>query len=96
MEEIAADLPIVANRKGGAVLVKRVEDDGPGAKAGVEQGDIIVNFNKHLLDRTQPVRHLRQLVMGLEPGQQVPITVLRANQSINLVITLGKRPAAGP
>lgn len=72
------------------VAVKSVVDNGPAAKAGMKQGDIITEFDG------RSVSSMEQLQSTLEyyaSGEQVKITVSRANNGTykeqDLTITLG-------
>src|SRR5262249_28101220 len=54
---------LVATEDGGrGVMVMKVVPQGPGAKAGVHQRDIIVSWNG------EPIRHVRSLLRGLGPA----------------------------
>lgn len=71
------------------VMVMNVEPRGPGAKAGVHQGDIIVAWND------EPVRHIRSVLRALGPesvGQTVTLGVRRGGETKNVALTIGERP----
>jgi S1-C subfamily serine protease len=82
---------IVAIEGGGrGVMVMNVDPQGPGAKAGVHQGDIIVTWNG------EPVRHVRSLLRALGPdsvGQTVTLGLRRGGETKNVALTIGERPA---
>ena len=66
-----------------AVQVASIERDGPAARAGLEQGDIIVEF------AGQPVAgfdDLHRLLTEEKLGESVPVTVLRRGQRLTLAI----------
>jgi serine protease Do len=70
-------------------LVAEVASDGPAGKAGVQSGDVIVEFNG------KPVRDSRQLklnVAGTKPGKKVPMKVVRDGKEKALSITLKELP----
>jgi S1-C subfamily serine protease len=72
------------------VMVMKVEPEGPGAKAGVHQGDIIVTWNG------QPIRHVRSLLRALGPdsiGQTITLRVSRAGEPKEIPLTISERPA---
>jgi len=74
---------------GRGVMVMNVEPQGPGAKAGVHQGDIIVAWNG------VPIRHVRSLLRALGPdsvGQTVTLGVRRGGETKDVRLTIGARP----
>jgi S1-C subfamily serine protease len=71
------------------VMVMNLEPQGPGAKAGVHQGDIIVSWND------EPIRHVRSLLRALGPdsvGQTVTLGLRRGGETKNVPLTIGERP----
>jgi len=82
---------LVAIEGGGrGVMVMKVEPQGPGAKAGVHQGDIIVSWNG------EPIRHVRSLLRALGPdsvGQTVTLGLRRGSETKSIALTIGERPA---
>ncbi len=83
---------LVAIEGGGrGVMVMNVEPQGPGAKAGVHQGDIIVTWN------SEPIRHVRSLLRALGPdsvGQTVTLGLRRGSETRNVPLTIAERPTA--
>ena len=71
------------------VLVSGVADDSPAAKAGVEEGDVIVSFAGS--DVASP-DELRDVVRGFEPGAQAKLDVVRDGKTQTLLVTIGERP----
>jgi serine protease Do len=70
-------------------LVADVTPGGPGDKAGIKRGDIIVEFNgKKVKDSIQ----LRNMVAMVVPGKTVEIMLLRDGKEMNLKVRLGERP----
>ena len=66
-------------------LVNTVRPGGPAAKAGIEPGDVIVEFNG------KPVRRrdeLTPMVTATKPGTNVPVKVLRDKREISLNVTV--------
>ena len=66
-----------------AVQVASIERDGPAARAGLEQGDIIVEF------AGQPVAgfdDLHRMLTEEKLGERVPVTVLRRGRQLTLQI----------
>lgn len=71
------------------VLVSGVEDDSPAQKAGLEDGDVIVEFDGKAVDSPND---LRDLVGEREPGARVSLVVIRDGERKTLEIELGERP----
>jgi S1-C subfamily serine protease len=74
---------------GTGAIVMNVEANGPGAAAGLRQGDIIVKWEG------RPVRDVRTLLQALGPdsvGRTVALSLLRGGQAMELPLTIGERP----
>jgi serine protease Do len=70
-------------RKG--ALVSTVDSAGPAAKAGIEPGDVIVEFNgKPVPTRDELVR----IVTDTKPGTTAPIKIIRNKQEKTLSVTV--------
>jgi S1-C subfamily serine protease len=72
-------------------MVMSVDPKGPGAAAGVYQGDIIVNWNR------EPIRHVYSLLRALGPdsvGQTVTLRLRRAGETKQVPLTIAERHAA--
>lgn len=81
----------LAGTGGMGAMVMSVDPKGPGAAAGVHQGDVIVAFNGEPLGRVQ------SLLRALGPdrvGQTVTLDLRRAGETKQLSLTIGERPAA--
>jgi serine protease Do len=66
-------------------LVATVTRGGPAARAGLEPGDIILEFNN------KPVRNRDELVrtvVSTKPGTTVPVKILRAKKELTLNLTV--------
>jgi serine protease Do len=88
IQEISAD---IAEQMGldstQGALVSKVDPSGPAAKAGVQQGDVIVEFNG------QPVKQmdeLPKLVAAAPVGAKARIKVLRKGKEKTLSVQLGE------
>jgi S1-C subfamily serine protease len=81
---------LVAIEGGGrGVMVMNVDPQGPGAKAGVHQGDVIVAWNG------EPIRQVRSLLRALGPdsvGQTVTLGLRRGGEAKDVQLTIGARP----
>ncbi len=71
------------DRKG--ALVSIVTPNGPSAKAGIEPGDVILEFNGQVVAGRNA---LVQLVMATRPGTTVPVKILRdkAEKSVSVTV----------
>jgi serine protease Do len=68
-------------------LLQRVEEGGPGDKAGLRPGDVVVEFNgKPVTDND----HLVSMVVATRPGSTVPMTIVRDKKRQSVSITIGE------
>ena len=74
------------------VLVPDVIEDSAADKAGLKQGDIIVEFDGQPIEK---VNKLLNRVAVLKPGTKVKVVVLRDGKRRTLTVELGERPAEG-
>jgi S1-C subfamily serine protease len=73
------------------VMVMSVDQQGPGAIAGIHQGDILVAWNG------EPIRHVQSLLRALGPdsvGQTVMLRLRRAGETRQVSLTIAERPVA--
>jgi S1-C subfamily serine protease len=81
--------PVRLDGGGAGVIAIGVDAKGPGAAAGVRQGDIIIAWN------SEPIPGVQHLVRGLGPdsiGTSVRLSVRRAGEPVELTLTIGERP----
>jgi serine protease Do len=71
------------------ILVAEVVEDGPADKAGMERGDIIIDFNGQ---KAREVDEFRLNVAQAGVGAEVEVEVLRDGDVRKLDVTLGERP----
>ena len=71
------------------VLVSAVEPDSPAAKAGLQAGDVIVQFNGTKIDK---VSDLPRLVGNTKPGSKASLTIFRRGKQQQLAITVADVP----
>jgi len=72
------------------VIVSDVQDNSPAKEAGLERGDIIINYDgKPMRD----VNHLRNTVAQTEVGKKVKVTVLRNGEEKTLMVKIGEQPS---
>jgi serine protease Do len=68
-------------------LLRSVEPGGPGDKAGLQPGDVIVEYNgKPVIDNDALVA----MVVASKPGATVPVTIVRAKQRQSINVTIGE------
>jgi serine protease Do len=70
------------------VLVSSVAEDGPAAKAGVKEGDVVLEFNGTPVQGTV---QFQRMVGETPPGRQVKLTIWRNGASQTLTATIGER-----
>jgi serine protease Do len=81
--EKASELKLAPPR---GVLVSEVLPDSPAAKAGLQQNDVILQYDGHEVEGTV---QFRRLVRETPPGRNVALTVLRAGHEEKLTIQVG-------
>jgi serine protease Do len=72
-------------------LVSEVATEGPAAKAGVQSGDIILEFNGQ---RVRNPHDLSSAVAETKVGTSARIKILRMGNQLALDISVGERPSA--
>lgn len=81
----------IAEDKG--VLITRVVDDAPAAKAGVKRGDVIVKLDDKDISSADQVT---QLVEGRSVGDKIRMEVKRNGQSLALSVEASQFPSKFP
>ena len=70
-------------------LVRDVLDDGPAQKAGIQPGDVIVQWND------EPIGNVTDLLMavaGTKIGSEAKVKLVRGGRPMELTVTVGQRP----
>jgi S1-C subfamily serine protease len=83
--------PVRLDNAGVGAMVMSVDASGPGAAAGVRQGDVIVAWNE------QKIRGVQTLLGALGPdsiGVAVRLSLRRAGEPAEVNLTIGERPEA--
>jgi len=71
------------------ILVSEVQKDSPADKAGIENGDVLMNLDgKELKDVTD----LRNRVAMIPPGTKADLEVIRDGQKKHISVEIGKQP----
>jgi serine protease Do len=86
-EEVAQQLGL-QNKHG--VIVGKVYEGSPAAKAGLKSGDIITALNGKPV---QEMRVLQTVVAGLPLNKAVPVQVVRDGKTLTLQVTVKEQPA---
>lgn len=86
-DDLADSLGLERNR---GEIVQIVTDDSPAERAGMQPGDIIVEVNGNEVSSDQTVSFL---VANIDPGETVPVTVIREGRRVTLNTTLARRPS---
>ena len=73
-------------------LVGSVEADGPAAKAGLKEGDIVLSVNGRTIERSN---ELPVLVAGITPGSKASFDVWRDRTNKTVAVTVGEVPERG-
>ena len=73
-------------------LLAEVFEDSAAEKAGLKQGDIVVELDGQPVEKT---KELQKRVAMLKPDTKVKIVVLRDGKRKTLTVKLGKRPSNG-
>ena len=80
----------VEGGEGRGAMVMSVDPQGPGAAAGVRQGDILVTWDG------APLREVQPLLRSLGPdsvGRTVTLGLRRGGEAREVALTVGERPA---
>jgi S1-C subfamily serine protease len=81
--------PIAVAGGGSGAMAMSVDPQGPGAAAGIHQGDIILAVNE------EPVRNIRSLLGALGPdsvGKTITLAVRRAGEAHKIALKVTERP----
>lgn len=71
-------------------LVGHLDESGPGAKAGLQQGDIIIKMNDM---EVEDINQLRNAIAATEPGTSVRFQFLRDGRTKSVNVKIGELPA---
>jgi S1-C subfamily serine protease len=74
--------------EGGGVKISGTTPNTPAARAGLKEGDILVQWDEKKLDT---LYDLSDVLSRGKPGQKVKLKVLRDGKSIDIEATLAKR-----
>jgi len=72
-------------------IVTSVEPEAPAEAAGIREGDVILSIDGQT---TEDPRQISRAVADIAPGTDVPVTVFRDGERIEVTLTLAEREAA--
>jgi S1-C subfamily serine protease len=75
-----------------AVLVVSVEEDGPASRAGMRQGDLVVEFAGH---QVAGIDDLHRALTDKLVGVAAPLTIVRGAARLDLIVVPALRAGAG-
>ncbi|WP_262268118.1 S1C family serine protease [Microvirga yunnanensis] len=87
LDQAAADAAGLAQPRG--LIVISVDQDGPGQKAGIRQGDILTRWNA---DPVPSVRDIYRLLGPESVGRSVDLGIVRTGEHMTLAIEVRERP----
>lgn len=79
-----ADLDTADAKATAGVRIDSVEEESPAAKAGLQKGDVVVEFDG---ERVRSVRQFTRLVSETPAGRQVAAAVMRDGKRVSLNVT---------
>jgi putative serine protease PepD len=83
----------VSPTMGDGAVVRAVRPGGPGARGGIQTGDVVVAINGR---RVHAPSDVSAGIQGQAPGDVVTVQVQRDGQPVTVDVELGKRPRQGP
>jgi serine protease Do len=85
-EDLAPSLGIA---KDSGEIVRSLVPSGPGALAGLQQGDVIVKVNGQQVTPDQTVSYL---IANSPVGSRIPLEIIRGGRHATVVVTVAQRP----
>jgi len=90
LQPVDEDLaPSLGLPKDSAEIVRSVVPGGPAARAGLQQGDVILRVNGQPVTPDQTVSYL---VANTPVGSKVPLDIIRGGKRQTITVTVGERP----
>jgi len=85
-ENIAGSLGLP---KDSGEIVRSVQPGDPAAKAGIQQGDVIISVNRQPVNPDQTVSYI---IANTAVGSRVPVELIRDGKRQTVTVTVGQRP----
>jgi S1-C subfamily serine protease len=73
----------------GGVLINEVTQDSPAQRAGILKGDAIIKLNG---EKLKGFFHFRRKLLGLGPGRELSVTILRDGKMLEVLGKLENAP----
>jgi serine protease Do len=90
LQQVDEDLaPALGIPKDTGELVRTVVPNGPGARGGLQQGDVIVKVNGQQVTPDQTVSYL---IANTAVGSRVPLEIIRSGRRATIYVQVGERP----
>src|SRR5438309_3029375 len=81
--------PSLGLPKDSGEIVRSVVPGGPAARAGLQQGDVIIRVNRQQVTPEQTVSYL---VANTAVGSRVPLEIVRGGRHATVTVAVGERP----
>lgn len=81
------------NEDRAAVSISEVLEGMAADQAGLKAGDLVLGMDDAPFKGGSATADLRERVMNLKPGTRVKLQVMRQDKLMDIVVTLGRRPA---
>jgi serine/threonine protein kinase/membrane-associated protease RseP (regulator of RpoE activity) len=74
--------------KADGFFVQKITPDSPAAKAGIQEGDILLTYNKHKLNSFE---ELSDLMKSSKVGENITLKIIRNGEEKLITVTLGEK-----
>src|SRR3982751_6927739 len=85
-EDLAPSLGLPKNS---GEIVRSIVPNGPAARGGLQQGDVIVSVNGHIVTPEETVSYL---IANTPVGSRVPLVIIRGGRRQTVTVAVGERP----